>query len=158
VALGALRSKNPEGHYVKDWNFYFNGTSQFTRTVVENFPVPVFLVDAGHQVMTGASLKETPPGNIVRTVYRDWLWNVFAKTLDEQRPSWDLAAVYFAVEGAGEYLKMPENGHLVFNQENMYRWQTTTLETNQYYVQQKNGVNKAFADYLNSRITTIKSK
>jgi hypothetical protein len=37
----------------------------------------------------------------VRTAYRDWLWNVEKKTLDDQRPSWDLVTVYFAVEGPG---------------------------------------------------------
>ena len=26
-------------------------------------------------------------------------------TLDDQRPSWDLVTVYFAVEGAGPYLE-----------------------------------------------------
>ena len=152
VALGALRAKNPEGHYVKDWNFYFNGTAPYTRYVMENLPVPIYLVDAGHQVMTGRSLKTTPAGNIVRTAYRDWLWNVFGKTLDEQRPSWDLAAVYFAVEGTGQFLLHPENGRLEFNQDNLYRWQTLATETNHYYVMQKSGVDAAFADYLNENM------
>lgn len=157
VALGALRAKNPERHFVKDWNF-FNGTAPYTRYTVENIQLPVYFIDAGHQVMTGRSLLDTPPGNIVRTAYRDWLWNVSGKTLLDQRPSWDLAAVYFAVEGADEFLQPPESGLLEFNQENMYRWQTTSLESNQFYVQQKPDVEQEFADYLNSLITTSKSK
>ena len=152
VALGALGAKNPEGHFVKDWNFYFNNTAPYTRYVVEYFPNPIYLIDAGHQVMTGRSLKDTPPGNIVRTSYRDWLWNVSGKTLHEQRPSWDLAAVYFAVEGMGEFLEHPENGRLEFNQENMYRWVSTAEKIEQFYVQQKEGVNEAFADFLNEMI------
>ena len=55
--------------------------------------------------MTGASLKTTPPGNIVRTAYRDWLWWHGEKTLDDQRPSLDLATMYFAVEGPADSCK-----------------------------------------------------
>jgi hypothetical protein len=152
VALGALGASNQAGHYVKDWNFFFNGTAPYTEYLVKNFPGPAFFVDAGTDVMTGQTLKHTPPGNIVRTAYRDWLWKVEKKTLDDQRPSWDLAAVYFAVEGIGDYLVSEGSGWLDLDQERGGRWQRGNRAPAQTYIRQKEGVAEAFADYLNQRI------
>ncbi len=104
VALGALQARNAQGHYGKDWNFFFNGTAPYTQHLVAHFPKPMVFVTAGTDVLTGKSLKQTPSGNIVRVAYEQWLENYSQKTLDDQRPSWDLAAVYYAVEGVGEYL------------------------------------------------------
>ncbi|MFW6169851.1 MAG: hypothetical protein ACODAD_05120 [Planctomycetota bacterium] len=64
-------------------------SAPYTKYLVENCPVPITYIPVGSDVYTGKSLKTTPPGNIVRTVYRDWLWNTQKKTLDDQRPSWD---------------------------------------------------------------------
>ena len=79
IALGALKASNKERYYVKDWNFFFNGTAEYTKFVVENFPRPIYFIDAGSDIMTGKSLIKTLNGNIVRTAYRDWLWNVEKK-------------------------------------------------------------------------------
>ncbi len=152
VALGALGAYNKEKHFVKDWNFYFNNTAPFTAYVVEHIPTDAYFVDAGTQVMTGKSLLPTPPGNIVRTAYRDWLWNVEKKTLQDQRPSWDLAAVFFAVEGLGDFLEFGPDGHLEFKEEVGSRWNTEIPQSNHFYVKQKENTNRPFADYLNKRI------
>lgn len=153
VALGALNAINDGNYFVKDWNFFFNESTPYTKYLVENFPVPVWYIDAGTDVMTGKSLKHTPPGNIVRTVYRDWLWEVFNFTLDDQRPSWDLAAVYFAVEGTGDYLENKGRGRLEFNTERGCRWHRgeNTLPE-QYFIMQKKGTDGSFAVYLNEMI------
>jgi hypothetical protein len=153
IALGALGANNDDGYYKKDWNFFFNETAPYTKYLVENFPSPVYYIDAGTDVMTGRSLKDTPPGNIVRTVYRDWLWEVFKYTLDDQRPSWDLAAVYFAVEGTGEYLENTGRGRLEFDTERGCLWHPdkNTLP-GQYFIMQKPGTDESFADYLNEMI------
>lgn len=103
VALGALGAYNEGNYFVKDWNFCFNNSAPYTQYLVENFPMSVYFVDGGSGVMTGKSLKSTLPENIVRTVYRDWLWNFNKLTLDVQRPSWDLAAVLFAVRGESDF-------------------------------------------------------
>ncbi len=152
VALGALNANNEENNFVKDWNFFFNETAPYTKYLVENFPVQVFYIDAGKDVMTGASLKHTPPGNIVRTIYRDWLWEVSKLTLDDQRPSWDLAAVYFAVEGTGDYLINCGAGKLEFDIENGCRWIADPNENMQFFIEQKEKSNESFADYLNEMI------
>jgi hypothetical protein len=153
IALGALNASNEGNYFVKDWNFFFNETAPYTRYLVENFPVPVYYVDAGTDVMTGKSLKYTPPGNILRTVYRDWLWEVFKYTLDDQRPSWDLAAVYFAVKGPGDFLENTGRGRLEFDTEKGCRWHPgeNTLPE-QYFIMQKPGTDGSFAGYLNEMI------
>lgn len=153
IALGALDANNDDNHLVRDWNFFFNGTAPYTKFVVENFPGTVYYIDAGASTMTGKSLKYTRPGNIVRTVYRDWLWEVSKKTLDDQRPSWDLAAVYFAVEGTGEYLENMGRGRLEFDIEKGCRWHRgENAQPEQYFIQQKEGTDESFADYLNDMI------
>ncbi len=96
VAMGAVDANNKEGRFRKEWNFHRNGSAPYTKYLVEHCPVPIVYIAAGSDVYTGKSLKTTPPGNIVRTIYRDWLWNVEKKTLDDQRPRWDLIAVYYA--------------------------------------------------------------
>ena len=152
VALGALRADNEDGEYRKDWNFFFNGTALYTDYLVDHFPTPVFYISAGNDVLTGKSLENTPRSNIVREAYVSWLGNYFGKTLSDQRPSWDLAAVYYAVEGDGDFLKTLGKGNLDFDPEKGCRWMTDS-ESSQYYVTQKEGVIEEFADYLNQMIS-----
>ena len=153
VALGALNALNSEGYYAKDWNFFFNGTVEYTKYLVDNFPKPVYFIDAGSKIMTGKSLLNTPKGNIVRTAYRDWLWNVEKKTLNDQRPSWDLMAVYYAVEGPENHFEVYDNGYLEFDIEKGCRWLSGDSLTNHFYVQQRQGSDEKIADYLNKMIS-----
>ena len=152
VALGALGADNSQGNYARDWNFFFNGTAPYTAHLVKNCPVPVFYVDGGKNVMTGRGLKNTPAGNIVRTAYRDWLWNVEQKTLDEQRPSWDLVTVDYAVKGKGDFFEEAKPGWLEFDAENGCRWREGSKGPEQYFVRQKPETDTAFADYLNEML------
>lgn len=152
VALGALQAANEEQQYRKDWNFFFNGSAPFTEYLVEQMPVPSYFINAGSNVMTGASLRQTPSGNIVRTAYRDWLWNVFGQTLADQRPSWDLAAVYFAVEGEGAFLEQLPPGYLEFDNQKGNRWVTNESDTRHVMVIEKPDVTEPFAHYLNGKI------
>jgi hypothetical protein len=152
VALGALGANNKQQQYRKDWNFFFNGAAPFTKYLVDNFPGEIHFVDAGNEVMTGKSLINTPAGNIIRTAYRDWLWNVEMKSLQDQRPSWDLAAVYYAVEGEGEFLSNVGNGRLEFDVEKGCRWHRESGKSNQFFVVEREGIKNLFAHYLNGRI------
>lgn len=151
VALGGLCSRT--GHYVKDWNFSFNNAAPYTKRLIERFPKPIYFVDGGTNVMTGKALKDTPTGNIVRTAYRDWLWKVEKKTLDDQRPSWDLATVCYAIEGLGNYFDFSGFGHLDIDIEKGCRWRESDTQTNQRFVIQKQGVEIAFSNYLNDMIS-----
>lgn len=153
IALGALKANNLQGHYTKDWNFFFNGTAPYTGYLVENFPKPIYFVSGGGKVMTGKSLIDTPNGNIVRTAYRDWLWNVEQKTLAEQRPSWDLVAVCFAVENSNTYFEVSSHGYLDFDVDKGCKWIETPTATNHNFVILKNGVDTLFSDELNTLIS-----
>ncbi len=150
VALGALKANNSNGSYIKDWNFFYNGAAGYSKYLVDSFPKPIYFVNAGSNVMTGKSLIGTPNGNIVRTAYRDWLWNVEKKTLSDQRPSWDLMAVYFAVEDPTEYFSILDEGFLDFDPEKGCRWVLKDTVTNHNYVLQKQGCDNVLSDYLNN--------
>ncbi|MEX0324338.1 MAG: nucleoside hydrolase-like domain-containing protein [Puniceicoccaceae bacterium] len=151
VALGGLRSNNPERHRTQDWNFFRNDTAKYTDYLLENFPRPVYIIDAGSKTMTGASLKETPPGNIVRDAYEVWLKWHDNRTLADQRPSWDLIAVYYAVNGIGEFLEEPLAGQLDFDPEEGSLWIGNTKGTH-FLVGEKEDLIEPFAGYLNSQI------
>lgn len=149
VALGGLKANLSTDYGSKDWNFFRNGTQAYTDYLLENFPGPVYLINAGSDVLTGQSLVHAKSGTIVRTAYRDWLWEVEEKTLLDGRPSWDLAAACFAVEMGSPYFEVPEKGILQFDVENGSIWQKDPNGTH-FYVNQKEGVAEAFAAYLNS--------
>lgn len=149
VALGGLQARRTDGFGSMDWNFFRNGTQAYTDYLLEYFPRPVYIVNAGSKVFTGQSLIGTPGGNIVRTAYRDWLWKMEHKTLADGRPSWDLAAVCFAVEGPNAFFEAAEKGTLHFDVEEGSRWEKGA-KGRHFYVNQKSGTDQSFSIYLNS--------
>lgn len=106
--------------------------------------------DAGNQVMTGKSLGQTPAGNIVKEAYENWLWRYEQKTLADQRPSWDLATVCYAVCETGEFLNDLGPGVLDFDSEKGCKWQGTPGSPLTNFVVHPPGTDAAFADYLNA--------
>jgi len=153
VALGALGANSPDGYYHRDWNFFFNGTAPYTDYLVDHFPRPVYFVDAGSGVMTGSSLEQTPGNHIVRRAYEEWLGNFGGRTLEDQRPSWDLATVYFAITGEGRFLRIIGPGRLDVDPDRGCRWYPDSSGTGQFLVEQVPGTDAAFATYLNDRIS-----
>lgn len=151
VALGGLRSDNAEGHRTQDWNFFRNDSARYTDYLMEHFPKPVYIINAGSKTMTGASLKHTPKGNIVRTAYEDWLQWHDNRTLADQRPSWDLVAVHFAVKGMGRFLQAPVQGQLDFDLQAGSLW-IEGNKGNHYLVNEQVEKIDQFADYLNVMI------
>lgn len=154
VALGALHAYNQEGYYTKDWNFFFNNTAKYTQYIVKHFPKPSFFVSGGSKVMTGKSLINTPNGNIVRTAYRDWLWNVEKKTLNDQRPSWDLIAVLYALSPSSKYFSTLK-GYLDFDSEKGCKWVESESNPLHHYVIQHQEFNEELANFLNERIASL---
>ena len=156
VAMGGrMDADNEDMEFVHDWNLFRNGSASYSKYLIENFPRPVFFSDGGTNVMTGKSLKYTPSGNIVRTVYRDWLWNTSKRTLDYQRPSWDLIAVYYAVEGLGDFLKDSGNGWMEVDIEKGVRWHNDESIVNRTLIQQMDNTNESLAAYLNDMIGAL---
>ena len=101
--------------------------------------------------MTGKSLTATPAGNIVRQAYTDWLgWA--GKTLEDQRPSWDLLAIYFIVHGLGDYLEEAEQGSLAFDPEKGCVWVKGSSDRQHHLIKQKAGTDSLFAAELNEKI------
>ncbi|MDZ7724498.1 MAG: hypothetical protein U5R06_17270 [candidate division KSB1 bacterium] len=76
----------------------------------------------------------------------------FGNTLDDGRPSWDLATVYFAVEGTGAFLQNKGYGRLEFNIDKGSRWQADPTHRQQTYISQKPDISTKFADNLNRLI------
>ena len=152
ISMGGMGAYNEGQEFVHDWNLFRNGSASYSKYLIENFPRPVFFSDGGTNVMTGKSLKYTPPGNIVRTVYRDWLWNTSKRTLDYQRPSWDLIAVYYAVEGLGDFLQDSGNGWMEVDIEKGVRWHNDESIINRTLIQQMDNTNESLAAYLNDMI------
>ncbi len=153
IAMGGRGAINENMEFSKDWNLFRNNTAPYSKYLSENFPVPVYYSDGGTNIMTGKSLKYTEPGNIVRSVYRDWLWNNGRNTLGDQRPSWDLVAVYLAVEGKGDFLENRGRGLLEVNIKEGSRWHPVGYgQPEQYFIQLKEGVDEDFASYLNEMI------
>ncbi|MFC1604740.1 nucleoside hydrolase [Planctomycetota bacterium] len=152
VAMGASGADNEKGRFGRDWNLSMNGTAPYTKHLLDHFPKPMVFVTCGTDVPTGKSLKTKPSDNIVRAAYEEWLRNFSGKTLDDQRSSWDLIAVYYAVEGLGDYLVSADNGRIEFDIEKGCRWVKTGSKTNQTLILQKPGTNKRFSDYLNHMI------
>ncbi len=155
IAMGGVGANNEGQDFVNDWNLFRNETASYSKYLAENFPRPVYYSDGGTNVLTGKSLKYTPSGNIVRTVYRDWLWNVQKRTLDDQRPSWDLIAVYYAVEGLGDFLQYSGKGWMEIDIDRGVRWREGESDIEQYFIEQKADTNQSFADYLNKMISKI---
>lgn len=155
VAMGALNANNDEGNFTKSWNFFFNGTAAYSEYLVQNFPDEIVFIATGTDIMTGKSLKETPPGNIVRTAYRDWLWNTMQKTLDDQRPSWDIIAVYYAVEGLGKFLKEEEPGWLEIDAEKGCHWNRGDNKYQHRYIISREENAADFEKYLDKMIATL---
>ncbi len=154
VALGALKSSNKElEYYTKDWNFFSNGTAIYTEYLLKHFVKPIYFVDGGAKVMTGGSLEHTAKGNIIREAYEEWLWNFQKKTLKDQRPSWDLVTVYFAIKGSGEYFEILDKGYLDFDTDKGCKWIRSDSATNQKFVIQKEGTDIDFSNYLNKMIS-----
>ncbi|EON79236.1 putative nucleoside hydrolase [Lunatimonas lonarensis] len=149
IAMGGVNVANPSQEFFQDWNLFRNGSAEYSAYLIANFPRPAYFSDGGSQVMTGKSLVQAPSGSIVRTVYRDWLWNMSKHTLADQRPSWDLIAVYFAVEGLGEFLKDSGNGQMEVDLERGVRWLADDQVKDRTLIQQREGTDELFADYLN---------
>jgi len=158
VAMGGLEANNQDCIYTKDWNFFRNGTAPSTAFLVKNFPKPFYIVATGSDIFTGKSLLETPENNIIRKAYETWLENTTNQTLSDQRPSWDLIGVYYAVIGLGEYLQREEPGYLDFDTGKGAIWIRGKNEKQHHFILTKKEKKKDFEAYLNEMIATQPSE
>lgn len=71
-----------------------------------HWPRPVVFSGVGGDIMTGSSLAQTPPDNPVRRAYEIYLGD-----LEKERPSWDQAALLYAVRGAEPFWEEIRQGY-----------------------------------------------
>lgn len=75
------------------WNFQQMGMSVYSRELLEEWPLPLWMSPSGADIKTGnRRLPQTPETNPVREAYR--LWNT---ALVDGRSSWDQVAVLSVV-------------------------------------------------------------
>jgi len=95
--LVCMGGEYPSG---REWNVYQDSAA--AASVVKHWPTPVVFsgFEIGKEVLTGAGLQEAAPSNPLRRSYE--LYNGL-----KDRPSWDQAAVYYAVMTAnGQQTKL----------------------------------------------------
>lgn len=73
---------------------------------VRHWPRPIVFSGVGGSIMTGSSLAQTPPTNPVRRAYE-----LYLGTLEKERPSWDQAALLYAVRGAEPFWREHRQGY-----------------------------------------------
>ena len=157
IATGGV-SQNEE-YFNYDWNYSRNGAAPYTKYVVEHWPTKAIFVQGGEKVFLGKNFKYTPPGNIVRTAYRDWLWWWGHKTLDDQRLSGDLIAVYYAVEGTkNTSLKSKGFGWLEVDSLGGTKWHKQPKNSNRELVVQIEGTDSLLAEYFGKLTARLPNK
>lgn len=104
----------PEG---LEWNFQMH--PQSAHHVATEWPTPVVYAgfELGASLLTGGRLRELNPEHPVRRAYELF---TNGKLL---RPSWDLAAVLYAVRQEAEYWSLSAPGVLAVNSDGACSWQ-----------------------------------
>ena len=89
VQMGGVRNDG--------FNLVRHGLARQTQFVLEHWPGPVIVSQAGADIQTGAGLRRSPLRNPVREAYRLW-WRGEVRN----RSSWDQVAVLYGVRGLGD--------------------------------------------------------
>lgn len=89
VQMGGVRNDG--------FNLVRHGLARQTQFVLEHWPGPIVVSQAGADIQTGAGLRRSPLRNPVREAYRLW-WRGEVRN----RSSWDQVAVLYAVRGLGD--------------------------------------------------------
>ncbi|MEV1332202.1 nucleoside hydrolase [Micromonospora costi] len=122
VAMGA---QFPTGF---EWNIRLDPAA--AATVAERWPTPVIYsgFEVGDSIYTGRQLFfETPPSNPVRAAYELYVG------FGNNRESWDITAVYYAVLGGRGMFQLSEPGTVTFAPDGSNTW-TPTPGADRYYL------------------------
>ena len=131
--------------------FNLNADRQATERVSKDWPSEIVYsgFDIGIKVTTGRVLRRTPQSNPVRGAYA-YYYDGRAK----DRFSWDLTAVQYAIERAGNLWELGPDGHLVWYEETGNNcWSTCDPRTDNYI--EFNKTDKAVEEYYNTLLTYI---
>ncbi len=86
-----------------------------SQNVLENWPTPIVISQAGGSIHTGSILENTPQENPVREAYYQFFNSQFC-----DRSSWDEMAVLYGVRGLSNYFSEVTEGYGILN--DGYRW------------------------------------
>ncbi len=123
-----MGGKFPEG---REANLINDGRA--AAYAIEHWPTPIIFSgwEIGQEIMTGAKLREAPPGSPVRRAYE--LYNGL-----NNRQSWDQTAVLYAVRGLdgrlADYWDLQSKGHLQVNQDGSNVWRDSPDKGHSYLV------------------------
>lgn len=123
VAMGA---QFPSGF---EWNIRLDPAA--AATVADRWPTPVIYsgFEVGDSIYTGRQLFfQTPPANPVRAAYELYVG------FGNNRESWDITAVYYAVLGGDGMFRRSEPGVVNFAADGSNTW-TPTPGANRYYLE-----------------------
>lgn len=76
-----------------------------SQNVLENWPTPIVISQAGGSILTGSILEQAPKENPVREAYYQFFNSQYC-----DRPSWDEIAVLYGVRGLSNYFSMKAEG------------------------------------------------
>jgi inosine-uridine nucleoside N-ribohydrolase len=123
--LVVMGGEYPSSGASPEWNFAADPAA--TARVVEEWPTDITYTgfEVGVNIETGGTLVETPERNPVREAYR-----LFHDGTVAPRPSWDLTAVHYAVEGLADDWQRSVEGRATFTPSTGYNgWTTDTSRT-----------------------------
>ncbi|MBZ0304041.1 MAG: nucleoside hydrolase, partial [Anaerolineae bacterium] len=116
-------ASHPDG---VEYNFELD--AEAAQAVVRDWPTPMIFsgFEIGVDIETGAVLQtETPADNPVRRAYQRFNGG-------QDRSSWDLTAVYFAVRGTGDIWKLCNQGTNRVDADGRNHWDTSEASAQAY--------------------------
>lgn len=150
-AIVSMAGKAPAG---KEFNITSDIKS--AKTVFEKFPNTIVCsgFEVGEKVLTG--YVDEPSNASTNPIYDSYRLYVKSKDKRHLRPSWDLTAVQFAFEGAGEFYKVSPPCKITVEDDGTTAF-VHERSSNRYYLINKAKKN-AIADYLNSLLHSFDSQ
>lgn len=108
---------------------------------VRDWPGPIYFSGSGDNIQTGGRLRETPPDNPVRRVYKLYLRE------KKTRPSWDPIGVLFGVRSEADFWRIRIGGHNHIFENGTNQWRDGP-ETNHRLVQLQRDVEEPLRETL----------
>ena len=97
------------------FNLIRHNLTKVSQNVLDKWPTPIVISQAGSSIKTGAVLQNTPVENPVREAYFRFFNCNFC-----DRSSWDEMAVLYGVRGLSNYFSEVTEGYGILNED--YRW------------------------------------
>ncbi|MCP4645124.1 MAG: nucleoside hydrolase [bacterium] len=123
----------------REANFCSWGGSEYTKKVVEGWPLPVAFsgYEIGAQIMTGPALLKQSDDNPVARAYRLFFQASKGEKKPDSRQSWDQTAVLYAVRGADPWWDVVSTGYNHILEDGMNQWRPSPDKNHAYLVKRR---------------------